>query len=122
MNKEPAEQILTSVSYTHLMPVIPLWKSNLILLAKDLKPCTSILFKYIFRSSFSACPQMQDRLISRHLLRRFFGPAFPPAQFSSFYRDTGQKLFVMIRAHFIQDSIDQALLAVFLLYLSLIHI
>ena len=34
------------------IPVMPLWNSKTILLAKDLKPCTSKLFKYI-KNSYS---------------------------------------------------------------------
>ena len=39
--------LLLPLPFGPTMPVIPLWNSNRILLANDLKPCISILFKYI---------------------------------------------------------------------------
>lgn len=64
----------TAVRYT--MPVIPLWNSNTILLAKDLNPCTSILFKYIRHLLFLFVVrgfQSADRTVCCHLFCSFLG-------------------------------------------------
>src|SRR5699024_5774264 len=64
------------------MAVIPLWNSNVILFAKDLNPCTSILFRYIshlFHSSaFSEHSRLPAVLPTSWYVRSLLpGPLFP---------------------------------------------
>ena len=97
--------LLFPLPFGPTMPVIPLWNSNLILLANDLNPCTSMLFKYIPHLLYILFMQFQNADICSLLLCCFLRPAFSDSVFffSDMYRNTEN--LIMIRSLFTNQMI-----------------